>query len=851
MKLLVLDGHSIIHRAFYGIRMLTAPDGTPTNAVYGFLTILTRILGAEKPDSIAVAFDMEEPTFRHEQYDGYKATRQRMPDDLAVQLPLLKEVLGAMSVKYFELPGYEADDIIGTISGIGDRLGAETVIVTGDKDSFQLITDRTRVLHLKTKMGQSQSVNYDAAAFREEYGFDPPLMVDLKALMGDSSDNIPGVPGVGEKTALALIRSGGDIKSIYDNLASPDIKDSVRKKLEAGRESAFMSYDLAKIDCAVPLELNIGDLAWTGQHGPALLDIFTRLGFSRFIESWNFDLHKTSDLPKTSETATPTHEISSGEELDTLLDNLAGAETAALLSPSALDSLECSDGVDNYIVSGKDLCRQLLGGIADRGIRPVSHNVKDFIRRIREAGSTPPEFLFDAALAAYLIEPTESAYDIARISAKYLSPGDGEGAKALCSLYKPLSDKLRENGAEKLFYDIEMPLCTVLAEMELAGFLVDREALFALGESLTEDIMSLETSIWELVGYEFNISSPKQLGEALFEKLMLPHGKKTKTGFSTNAEVLEALRGKHPIIEKILDYRALTKLKSTYCDGLLKVIGADGRIHTSFQMTVTATGRLSSTEPNLQNIPVRTEQGSEIRRMFVAPPGYVLVDADYSQIELRLLAHISGDSAMIDAFLRGEDIHAVTASQVFEVALDEVTPAQRRAAKAVNFGIVYGISDFSLAQDLGVTRAEAKRYIDSYLEKYSGVRAYMKDIVTRSRADGYAETLFGRRRALPEITSSNFNIRSFGERVALNMPIQGTAADIMKIAMINCHRRLREENLSAALILQVHDELIVECPEENSERVTDVLCEEMERAASLSVPLEVDAHLGKNWLEAK
>ena len=850
MKLLVLDGHSIIHRAFYGIRPLSAPDRTPTNAVYGFLTIFMRILGEENPDAVAVAFDTAEPTFRHEQYDSYKATRQRMPDDLAVQLPLLKEVLSAMSIKYFELPGYEADDIIGTIARSGDRLGAETVIVTGDKDSFQLITDTTRVLHLKTKTGQSQSFNFDILAFREEYGFAPSLMVDLKALMGDSSDNIPGVPGVGEKTALALIRNGGDLKNIYGNLTSPDIKDSVRKKLEAGRNSAFMSYDLAKIDCEVPLDLNVTELAWNRQYKPSLFDIFKRLGFSRFIESWNLDTRKNADSAEASDAVLPRREIISAMQLLELADKLAAAETAAILSVSALDSLECSDGAEIYTISDRPLCIQLLENCAARGIKFVSHNVKDFMRRILEAGCSLPEFSFDAALAAYLIEPTETAYDIARLSAKYL-PDGGEGAQALCLLYRPLSDKLRENRAEKLFYEIEMPLCGVLAEMEHAGFLVDRNALFSLGESLSDDISALEVEIWQLVGYEFNISSPKQLGEALFEKLMLPHGKKTKTGFSTNADVLEALRDKHPIVGKILDYRTLSKLKSTYCDGLLKVIESDGRIRTSFQMTVTATGRLSSTEPNLQNIPVRTEQGSEIRKMFVSPPGYVLVDADYSQIELRLLAHISGDAVMIEAFLNGEDIHAVTASQVFGVPIKEVTSAQRRAAKAVNFGIVYGISDFSLAQDIGVTRAEAKKYIDSYLEKYSGVRAYMKDIVARAREDGYSETLFGRRRSLPEISSANFNIRSFGERVALNMPIQGSAADIMKIAMISCHRRLKAENLSARLILQVHDELIVECPEETAERVTTLLCEEMSHAATLSIPLDVDAHIGKSWLEAK
>ena len=845
MKLLVLDGHSILNRAFYGIRMLTAPDGTPTNAVYGFLTIFTRILEEERPDGVAVAFDMDSPTFRHEQFEGYKAKRQRMPEELVVQVPLIMKVLDAMGIRHYELPGYEADDIIGTIS----RLDAEAVIVTGDKDSLQLISETARVKLLKTRMGQSETVDYDVARFTEEYGFPPPLMVDLKALMGDSSDNIPGVPGVGEKTALALIRSSGTLRDIYDGLDALDVKDGVRKKLAAGRESAYLSYELATIDCNIPLELKVEDMAWSQNYKPELFELFTKLGFSRFIEKWG--LRPESDsAPEEAPPELPIIEITGSGGLDSLAERLTKADSIAVLAISA-DSFEFSDGKSVYALSEIGLCDDLLRRVAESGAALVSHNAKDFIRLLLEGGFEPPTFSFDAAIAAYLLEPTESAYDIPRLASKYLAPGAGEGAAALHSLHGVLASKLHENGMDELFRNIEMPLCPVLAEMEHAGFLVDRDALFDLGETLAGGIAILEAEIWDHAGVEFNIGSPKQLGEILFERLMLPHGKKTKTGFSTNAEVLESLKGKHPIIERILEYRTLTKLKSTYCDGLLKVIAPDGRIHTSFQMTVTATGRLSSTEPNLQNIPVRTEQGGEIRKMFVASPGNVLVDADYSQIELRLLAHISGDETMIKAFLDGEDIHAVTASQVFNVPLAEVSKLQRSNAKAVNFGIVYGISDFSLSQDIGVTRAEAKRYIDNYLEKYHGVREYMKNVVAKAREDGYAETIFGRRRALPEISSRNYNIRSFGERVALNMPIQGTAADIMKIAMIRTHDRLRTEGLSARLILQVHDELIAECPEAEAERVMLILDEEMEGAAALSIPMKADANFGKNWFEAK
>ena len=851
MKLMILDGNSIVNRAYYGVRMLNAPDGTPTNAVYGFLAILQRLLDANSPDALCVAFDLPAPTFRHRQYALYKAQRKPMPDDLAVQMPLLKDVLSAMGIKQLSAEGWEADDVLGTVAKLCEADGWDCEIVTGDRDSFQLITEKTDVLHVKTAKGQTETIDYDLKRFNDEYGFAPPLMVDLKALMGDASDNIPGVAGIGEKTALDLIRRFGTIESIYSNLDTLDIKDSVRKKLSAGEESARMSYELATISREAPVELRPADAAWNMENRPELYAALSRLGFRRFIDKWGLTPGE-SDTGSAEETAgvriLPEKEISVSE----LTGRIAQADYVSVLYGEDISALTICDGEGIYSVS------QLTAGeewdaftdalFSDR-VRKVSHGVKDFMGHALAANITPRGFIFDTELAAYVLDPTESAYPVDRLAARHLG-GERPAAQAVYELYPVLDAKLSEAGGRDLYYNIELPLCAVLADMERAGFLVDRAALAAYGDSMVSGINALQEEIWRYAGREFNINSPKQLGEVLFDELMLPAGKKTKTGWSTNADVLEKLVGKHPIISDILDYRMLTKLKSTYADGLIKVISPDGRIHTNFKMTVTATGRLSSTEPNLQNIPVRKELGSEIRKMFVAAPGCVLVDADYSQIELRLLAHISGDETMKNAFLTGEDIHAVTASQVFGIPLDEVTPQQRSHAKAVNFGIVYGISAFSLAQDIGVRPAEAKAYIDAYLEKYHGVREYMERVISEAKANGYVETLFGRRRPLPELKSSNFNTRSFGERVARNMPIQGTAADIMKLAMVNAHRRIQAEGLRSRLILQVHDELIAECPEDEAEHVKALLEEEMSGAVQLDVPLTANAKIGHTWAEA-
>ena len=851
MKLMILDGNSIVNRAYYGVRMLNAPDGTPTNAVYGFLAILQRLLDANSPDALCVAFDLPAPTFRHRQYALYKAQRKPMPDDLAVQMPLLKDVLSAMGIKQLSAEGWEADDVLGTVAKLCEADGWDCEIVTGDRDSFQLITEKTDVLHVKTAKGQTETIDYDLKRFNDEYGFAPPLMVDLKALMGDASDNIPGVAGIGEKTALDLIRRFGTIESIYSNLDTLDIKDSVRKKLSAGEESARMSYELATISREAPVELRPADAAWKMENRPELYAALSRLGFRRFIDKWGLTPGE-SETGSAEETAgvrvLPEKEISVSE----LTGRIAQADYVSVLYGEDISALTICDGEGIYSVS------QLTAGeewdaftdalFSDR-VRKVSHGVKDFMGHALAANITPCGFIFDTELAAYVLDPTESAYPVDRLAARHLG-GECPAAQAVYELYPVLDAKLSEAGGRDLYYNIELPLCAVLADMERAGFLVDRAALAAYGDSMVSGINALQEEIWRYAGREFNINSPKQLGEVLFDELMLPAGKKTKTGWSTNADVLEKLVGKHPIISDILDYRMLTKLKNTYADGLIKVISPDGRIHTNFKMTVTATGRLSSTEPNLQNIPVRKELGSEIRKMFVAAPGCVLVDADYSQIELRLLAHLSGDETMKNAFLTGEDIHAVTASQVFGIPLDEVTPQQRSHAKAVNFGIVYGISAFSLAQDIGVRPAEAKAYIDAYLEKYHGVREYMERVISEAKANGYVETLFGRRRPLPELKSSNFNTRSFGERVARNMPIQGTAADIMKLAMVNAHRRIQAEGLRSRLILQVHDELIAECPEDEAEHVKALLEEEMSGAVQLDVPLTANAKIGHTWAEA-
>ena len=874
MKLMVIDGNSIVNRSFYGVRPLTTKDGLYTNAVYGFVTTLQRLMDEEAPEAVCVTFDRKEPTFRHLEYEGYKAQRKGMPEELAQQMPVLKDVLDAMNIPRYELAGYEADDLIGTISRKCESAGWDCVIVTGDRDSLQLVTEHTKVKLISTHMGQTTTKDMTPESFWEVYGFDPIHIIDLKALMGDASDNIPGVKGIGEKTAMTLIQKYQTVDAIYAAMPEVDAKPAVLKKLETGEADARMSHHLATIITNAPLAFDPKENLCRPAK-PELYHLFLRLEFNKLIEKMGLT---GEDIPPEAKEGEPeiaiqTEHVTSIEQAERLLELWRGADHVTVLPSGDLSVIDvfCQTGPDTGIMA--ELAKDSYAGdwselltLFAGSVKKVSHNVKDLTRLLIENGLPAEGFIFDTALAGYLLDATAGSYDIDRLSISYFHKElpkpvslDNDDpvqvqefrfshALAIDALYKTMLPHLKEMGLGELYFDIELPLCRVLAEMEAAGFQVDAGALREFGEKLGIAIGELEKRIYTYAG-EFNINSPKQLGEVLFERLGLPHGKKTKTGWSTNAEVLEKLD--HPIVRDVLEYRQYMKLRSTYVDGLLKAAGPDERIHTNFQMTVTATGRLSSTEPNLQNIPTRTELGSELRRMFVPAPGCVLVDADYSQIELRLLAHISGDESMQEAFLSGEDFHAVTASHVFGVPLNEVTSSMRRAAKAVNFGIVYGISAFSLSQDLGVSAEEAKAYMDAYFARFPGVKRYMEDVVKKSRETGYAETIFRRRRTLPEITASKYATRSFGERVALNMPIQGTAADIIKLAMVKVFKRLKEEGLSSRLIMQVHDELIVECPENEAERVKSLLTQEMEGVCALAVPLIAEAHSGKNWLETK
>lgn len=887
MKLMAIDGNSIINRAYYGIRPLTTRDGLYTHAVFGFLTTLLRLMGEERPDAVCVTFDVHAPTFRHTADAAYKATRKPMPEELRMQMPVLKEVLDALNIPRWELTGWEADDLLGTISRKCEADGWECVVVTGDKDSLQLITDRTKVKLVSTRMGQTTTKDMTPETFREQYGFDPVHMIDLKALMGDASDNIPGVKGVGEKTAMGLIQMYGSIDRLYaqlpDILSAPETpaRPGLVKKLTEGEASARHSQWLATIVTDAPLEFAPEDNL-VKAPGPAAYPLFLKLEFAKLIEKFGLT-PETAPASERADLTAAVEPVADPARAAELMELWRGAECVSVTALPDLQALavECRTGPDSALLADLRFSRYqgewnaLLADLFSADIPKAAHNVKDLMRVLLENGLPAEGFVFDTALAAYLLDATAGSYDLPRLFVSYyneelpkplfLEPDAfsplGETAEVAASLYshtsavtalqKTLGEKLRERDMERLFAEIELPLCRVLAEMELAGCRVDRKALADFGEMLAARTAELEKTVYDLAGEKFNINSPKQLGEILFGKLGLPHGKKTKTGWSTNADVLENLRYEAPIVGAVLEYRQYAKLKSTYAEGLLKALDADGRVRTSFQMTVTATGRLSSTEPNLQNIPTRTDLGSEIRKMFIPAEGCVLVDADYSQIELRLLAHVSGDEAMRAAFLAGGDFHAETAAKVFHVDRADVTQEMRRGAKAVNFGIVYGISPFSLSQDLGVTTAEAKAYMDGYFAAFPGVRRYMDDVVSQAREAGYVETLFHRRRELPELKSSKFALRSFGERVALNMPIQGAAADVMKLAMIAVWKRLKAEGLEARLVLQVHDELIVECPAGEAERAATLLEEEMENVVRLSVPLTAEAHWGKNWLEAK
>ena len=838
MKLMILDGNSVINRAFYGIRPLSTKDGLFTNAIFGFLNILHKLELEEKPDALCVAFDLHGPTFRHLQYEGYKATRHGMPEELAMQMPVMKEVLTAMRIPIYECQGWEADDVIGTVSRICCQSGWKCVIVTGDRDSLQLVNDCVSVKLVTTKAGQTMTTLYTPEKFLEDYGFEPLKLIDLKALMGDSSDNIPGVAGVGPKTATDLLLKFGSLDGVYSNISDGQIKESVRKKLLAGEENARLSYDLATIRCEAPISFVPEDALCKPINKAALRDLFLKLEFVKLMD--RYGLRDAEPVEKVNaEPACISQTLPAG-----------GTPFAAVFSP---DGTKAAAAWDGGVFVGEASC---LRPLWESHSPKICADWKTLRKVLLNCGWKCENVIFDVSLAAYVLNPSQNDYSPSKIAAAYLDAAIPDGdlaaeAEAVWRLKPVLYGLLEEQGMLELYQEIEFPLCAVLSDMEIAGITVDRMALMAFSSMLSERISAAQNTVYELAGEEFNINSTKKLGEILFDKLQLPPVKKTKTGYSTNADVLEKLRPMHPIVDAVLEYRMLTKLSSTYAEGLLKVIADDGRIHTTFQNMVTATGRLSSTDPNLQNIPVRRELGSEIRKMFVAEDGCVLVDADYSQIELRVLAHIAEDVNMQQAFRSGEDIHAVTASQVFHVPLSDVTPDMRRNAKAVNFGIVYGISSWSLSQDIGVMPDEAKRYMDAYLQNYNGVRTYMKEIVEQAKEAGYVSTLYNRRRYLPELKSSNFNLRSFGERVALNTPIQGTAADIIKLAMIRVDQALKKNKLKARLILQVHDELIVECPESEARKVKQILTQEMEQVASLKVPLLVEAKVGGSWYEAK
>lgn len=864
-KLLILDSNSILNRAFYGVRYLSAKDGTPTNAIYGFLNILLKLIKEQEPDYICAAFDVKAPTFRHKQYEGYKAQRKPMPEGLAAQMPLAKDVLRAMGVTILEKEGYEADDIIGTVARLCEESEISCFIATGDKDDLQLASDKTKVILTVTKSGYNETIIYDDKAVKEKYHVTPTEFIDVKALMGDPSDNIPGVKGVGEKTAMSLIEKHHSIEYIYENIDGIGLKGAMLQKMKDGREMAFMSKELATINRNTPIEFNAEECVFDGfENNGELYEILKRLELNSIIKKLDLsggdNVKENEDIFKDFSYQVGDKNMISGDKVTVVLDfdgdNISSAAVGA--------------GNNAVVLNEQDDIKELL---EDDSVAKVMFDVKEAIVKLNGRIDIK-NISDDTAIAAYLVDPAKNEYTIEKLASEYfgtviekpevkqLSLLDdvetdrseylAKCAVALGVLNDRIGDKIKENGQEKLYQEVELPLVTVLAHLEINGFLVDDNQLKEFADKLGEKIDALTNEIYMLAGEEFNINSPKQLGVILFEKLELKPVKKTKTGYATNADVLEKLRDKHPIVNFIMEYRQLAKLKSTYCDGLTAVVNPNThRIHSVFTQTVTVTGRLSSTEPNLQNIPTRTELGREIRKMFVAKDGYVLVDADYSQIELRVLAHIANDETMINAFRNNEDIHAVTASQVLGIPLEDVTKEQRSSAKAVNFGIVYGIGEFSLAQDLHISVKEAKAYIESYLEKYHGVRNYMESIKEQAKKDGYVKTMLNRIRYIPELKSPNYNIRQFGERVALNTPIQGTAADIIKLAMVRVDNRLINEGLKSKLILQVHDELIVEAHKDEVDKVKQILSEEMQNAMELNVPLKVDMSTGHSWYDAK
>lgn len=903
-RLLIIDGNSIMNRAFYGImntKALMSADGTYTNAIYGFLAILFKELEDLEPEYIAVAFDLKAPTHRHNMYKEYKGTRHAMPEELAQQMPIIKEILRNMNITIIEKEGYEADDVLGTISKLAEKEGIKTTILSGDRDTFQLASKNITIRIPRTKMGKTETEDYDESKIEEEYGIKPVQLIQVKGLMGDTSDNIPGVPGVGEKTALKLIKEYQNIDKLYEELESGNtsIKGALKEKLTNNKESAILSRTLGTILLDAPLDVEVKDLAVKDWNKEAVTNKFKELRFNRFIERFDLnglgtvkvskkidDLFKIEeeDIKKILKVAKECKELIYYFEKEKI-------QTNDLIINESIKSISIYDRKANTVYYSKNIDVTTLKDLfEDSQVEKASYKVKTDYILLKQEGIGYNNIKYDAEIAGYNLNPTDKN-TIDEMAKKYLgidieeymenefedsnksnsaqlnlfdnNQNNEEELKKekyrnslICYIIAKLQEvtikKLEEEGAISLFNNIEMPLAQILADMQYNGMYVDEEELKNFGTELKAQLQTLTEEIYNLAGEEFNINSHQQLGKILFEKLQLPVYKKTKNGYTTDVDVLEKLKGQHPIIEKILEYRTLMKLNSTYVEGLIPYINIKThKIHSSFHQTITATGRISSTEPNLQNIPTKTELGKQIRKAFKPAEGNVYIDADYSQIELRVLAHISQDENMIYAFNHGEDIHKQAASKVFNIPIEEVTKEQRSSAKAVNFGIVYGISDFGLANQIGVSNKKAKEYIQQYLEKYSGIKHFMDDIVESAKQKGYVETLFGRRRYIPEIKSSNYMVRQFGNRVAMNTPIQGTAADIMKIAMINVKNALQESKIHAKIVLQIHDELLLEVALQDKEKAKQILKESMEGAMKLSVPLEVEISEGNSWYEVK
>ena len=901
-KIVLIDGNSILNRAFYGImgnKMLMTPDGKYTNAVYGFLAILFKVLEDIEPEYLMVTFDLKAPTARHKMYDGYKATRKGMPNELAEQMPILKDILHSMNITIIEKEGYEADDVLGTVSKKAEKEGFDVTIVSGDRDTFQLTSNKIKVRIPHTKMGKTETEVFDENAVIEKYGVTPKQLIEVKGLQGDTSDNIPGVPGVGEKTALELVKKYKTIDGLYEAIekGEDDLKPKTKEKLVANKELAELSRTLGTINLEVPIEEKIEEFKIKEWNNEEVLAKFKELNFNRFIERFNL---KSDEKPKQNITELfDVKTLNSKNEIESLLKKLKeqlifiiGTEKSIdekLIIKKHIKSIYIYNDNNIYEIKFNDeneFSSYFKEILENENIKKYSYGLNEMYVILEQNGILLKGIEFDAEIAAYILNPSNNHYKLEELASQYLNIDISEYLEAvganqeketqmtlfsqeennidfekyhnaiytyvIAKLIEVMEPKMQEISSMDLFKNIEMPLVKVLAEMQYEGIYVDKEELISFGDKLKEEIESIKQEIYNLSGEEFNINSTQQLGVILFEKLKLPVYKKTKKGYSTDVDILEKLKPEHPVIEKILEYRTLMKLNSTYIDGLIGYINEyTKKIHSYFHQTVTATGRISSTEPNLQNIPTRAEQGKQIKKAFKAQKGNIFIDADYSQIELRILAHISKDKNMREAFLNEEDIHKQVASKVFDVPLEEVTKEQRTAAKAVNFGIVYGISGFGLAEQLGISRKKAEQYIEQYLNKYCGVKQFMDEIVEEAKQNGYVETLFHRRRYIPELSSNNYMVRQFGARAAMNTPIQGTAADIMKIAMIHVNERLKEEKLNARLILQIHDELLIECNIEEKEKVKEILKESMEKAVKLEVPLEVEVSEATDWYDVK